>query len=349
MPIGVIGLGNIGGAIAANLVADGNEVVVFDLDAAAMEAITGASVATDVASLAAQTEITLLSLPTPEVVNAVADAWATAAPPGSILVDLSTNSPAAVRELGGRDWPLRSSPGRGAPDRWRHRSRETDAGLHGGWGRRAGRPRPAGARAARTGHVPRGRTRSREHHEAAQQPDRLHDHLGQPRGIVVRHQGGDRGARRRGDLAHGRRVELLHRPAGRDDRRPRPTDAVRPGTGGQGRRPHRRLGRGARRADAGGGRRARSARQRGRAGPGRRRLERAASPSPNAKATSRCAGTRRPGRADPRSTRGRRPSGRGGGSGGPTGSDGVSRCRGRRRRPAWRNRPPAHRRRSRCA
>ena len=102
MPIGVIGLGNIGGHIAANLVADGNAVVVHDVDAAAMEAITGASVATDVASLAAQTEITLLSLPTPDVVNAVADAWVSGAEPGSILVDLSTNSPAAVRALGER-------------------------------------------------------------------------------------------------------------------------------------------------------------------------------------------------------------------------------------------------------
>jgi 3-hydroxyisobutyrate dehydrogenase-like beta-hydroxyacid dehydrogenase len=59
-------------------------------------------VASDVPSLAAQTEITLLSLPTPDVVNAVAEAWATTAAPGSILIDLSTNSPAAVRELGGR-------------------------------------------------------------------------------------------------------------------------------------------------------------------------------------------------------------------------------------------------------
>jgi 3-hydroxyisobutyrate dehydrogenase-like beta-hydroxyacid dehydrogenase len=102
MPIGVIGLGNIGGAIAANLVTDRNEVVVYDLDAAAMETVTGASAATDVQSLAGQTEVTLLSLPTPAVVNAVAEAWASSAPPGSILVDLSTNSPAAVRELGGR-------------------------------------------------------------------------------------------------------------------------------------------------------------------------------------------------------------------------------------------------------
>jgi 3-hydroxyisobutyrate dehydrogenase-like beta-hydroxyacid dehydrogenase len=102
MAIGVIGLGNIGRGIATNLVADGQEVVVYDLDGAAMKAITGASAASDVGSLAAQTEITLLSLPTPEVVNAVADAWATAAQPGSILVDLSTNSPAEVRELGAR-------------------------------------------------------------------------------------------------------------------------------------------------------------------------------------------------------------------------------------------------------
>src|ERR1700722_18201501 len=102
MAIGVIGLGNIGKGIATNLVADGQEVVVYDLDAAAVEAITGATAASDVQALAAQADITLLSLPTPEVVNAVAEAWAFTAKPGSILVDLSTNSPAVVRELGAR-------------------------------------------------------------------------------------------------------------------------------------------------------------------------------------------------------------------------------------------------------
>ena len=102
MATGVIGLGNIGGHIAANLVTDGNEVVVHDLDADAMAAIAGAAAAPDVASVARQADITLLSLPTPEVVAAVADAWAGAATPGAILVDLSTNSPAVVRELGER-------------------------------------------------------------------------------------------------------------------------------------------------------------------------------------------------------------------------------------------------------
>jgi 3-hydroxyisobutyrate dehydrogenase-like beta-hydroxyacid dehydrogenase len=102
MRIGVIGLGNIGGAIAANLVADGHEVAVHDLDASLADAITGASAAGDVGSVARTTDIALLSLPTPDVVSAVATDWATAAEPGSILVDLSTNSPAVVRELGDR-------------------------------------------------------------------------------------------------------------------------------------------------------------------------------------------------------------------------------------------------------
>ena len=102
MATGVIGLGNIGGAIAANLVTDGNDVVVHDLDIDAMVAISGATAAPDVASVARLADVTLLSLPTPDVVSAVAADWADAAAPGAVLVDLSTNSPAIVRELGER-------------------------------------------------------------------------------------------------------------------------------------------------------------------------------------------------------------------------------------------------------
>ena len=94
MATGVIGLGNIGGHIAANLVADGKDVVVHDVDARAAEAMRGATAAPDVATVARQADVTLLSLPTPDVVADVAAAWAGAAAPGSILVDLSTNSPA---------------------------------------------------------------------------------------------------------------------------------------------------------------------------------------------------------------------------------------------------------------
>jgi 3-hydroxyisobutyrate dehydrogenase len=102
MAIGVIGLGNIGRGIANNLVADGNEVVAYDVAPDAMAVIEGATAAPNVASVAHQADITLLSLPTPEVVSDVAMEWLRAAAPGAILVDLSTNSPAAVRELGER-------------------------------------------------------------------------------------------------------------------------------------------------------------------------------------------------------------------------------------------------------
>jgi 3-hydroxyisobutyrate dehydrogenase-like beta-hydroxyacid dehydrogenase len=96
--VGVIGLGNIGGAVAANLVADGDDVVVADLDPARAAAVAGAS-AGDVAAVAAASEITLTSLPTPEDVARVASAWAAAAPAGAILLDLSTSSPAGNHAL----------------------------------------------------------------------------------------------------------------------------------------------------------------------------------------------------------------------------------------------------------
>jgi 3-hydroxyisobutyrate dehydrogenase-like beta-hydroxyacid dehydrogenase len=96
--VGVIGVGNIGGAVAANLVADGHDVVVADADAARAAAVEGAR-AGSVAEVAAASEITITSLPSPDVVAEVAKAWAAAAPSGSILLDLSTSSPEGNRAL----------------------------------------------------------------------------------------------------------------------------------------------------------------------------------------------------------------------------------------------------------
>ena len=100
MQVGMIGLGNIGGHVATNLVADGHDVIVFDVDAGRAAGVGGAEVAGTVSAVAAVAEITILSLPTPAVVRTVAEEWAAAAAPGSILVDLSTNSPEVVRDLG---------------------------------------------------------------------------------------------------------------------------------------------------------------------------------------------------------------------------------------------------------
>src|SRR5436305_5564877 len=100
MQVGMVGLGNIGGHLATNLVRDGHEVTVFDVESGRAARIVGAQVAPSVAAVGKAAEVTLLSLPSPQAVREVADEWATAAPSGSILVDLSTNSPAVVRELG---------------------------------------------------------------------------------------------------------------------------------------------------------------------------------------------------------------------------------------------------------
>lgn len=102
--IGVIGLGNIGGAIAANLVADGHTVHVHDPDAARQAAAVsaGAQSAADAAAVARASEVTFTSLPTPGVFAAVAEQWLAAAAADAILVDLSTNAPALLRDLGAR-------------------------------------------------------------------------------------------------------------------------------------------------------------------------------------------------------------------------------------------------------
>jgi len=97
--VGVVGLGNIGGAIAVNVVADGHAVTVTDVDVERAKAIDGATVVGSVAEVAAASEITITSLPNPAVVAAVAAEWASTAAPGSILLDLSTTLPESNRAI----------------------------------------------------------------------------------------------------------------------------------------------------------------------------------------------------------------------------------------------------------
>jgi 3-hydroxyisobutyrate dehydrogenase-like beta-hydroxyacid dehydrogenase len=100
--VGVVGAGTIGGAIATNLAADGHWVAVHDTDPARRERMVAAgTIALDtVGDLAADCEFTFASLPTPQAMRRVADEWAAEADPGSILIDLSTNAPTVVREVG---------------------------------------------------------------------------------------------------------------------------------------------------------------------------------------------------------------------------------------------------------
>ncbi|MDO9713911.1 NAD(P)-dependent oxidoreductase [Paracraurococcus lichenis] len=117
MRIGFVGLGNMGGPMCRNLVKGVNhEVIVHDLNAEAVRACTaqGATAADGLATLAASCEVVFTSLPTPQHVEMVAREIAAAARPGTVLFDLSTNSPTMVKrlhqELAARDITLLDTP-----------------------------------------------------------------------------------------------------------------------------------------------------------------------------------------------------------------------------------------------
>jgi len=99
--IGVIGLGNIGGHVAANLLADGFEVMVCDLnDSFVNNLVAKGARKGNAKEIGQHAELTLLSLPSPAVIKSVTKEWLSGAAKNSILVDLSTNSPEMAKELG---------------------------------------------------------------------------------------------------------------------------------------------------------------------------------------------------------------------------------------------------------
>src|ERR1700688_4501560 len=107
MKIGFIGLGTMGGSMAANLQKAGHELVVHDVRRAAAERhlAAGAVWADTPKALAAECEIIFTSLPGPPEVEAVAlgdGGLITGMKEGSAYFDLSTNSPTLVRELNRR-------------------------------------------------------------------------------------------------------------------------------------------------------------------------------------------------------------------------------------------------------
>ncbi len=101
--IGFIGLGNMGGPIAANIAAGGHDMIVFDAAGTAARAPDGVAVAASVAEVAAAAETVLLSLPDGPVVAAVVEEIAESnARVTSALVDLSTIGIAAARQVHAR-------------------------------------------------------------------------------------------------------------------------------------------------------------------------------------------------------------------------------------------------------
>jgi 3-hydroxyisobutyrate dehydrogenase-like beta-hydroxyacid dehydrogenase len=102
MKVGFIGVGNMGGPMCRNIIRNTNhDVVVFDLNPAAIEACTklGASAGAAVQQVAADCDVVFTSLPMPRNVEEVAAGIAASARPGSVYIDLSTNSPATARRV----------------------------------------------------------------------------------------------------------------------------------------------------------------------------------------------------------------------------------------------------------
>ena len=92
--VGIVGLGIMGGAIACNLIERGWRVVGFDIDSARRTELSeaGVVIADAIAQLTSNAPIVLISLPTPEAVEKVADEIAAVAGSPRIVVELSTLS-----------------------------------------------------------------------------------------------------------------------------------------------------------------------------------------------------------------------------------------------------------------
>ena len=106
MRLGFIGLGNMGAYMAANLQKQ-HELVVHDIrrEAAKDHLANGAKWAENPAELARQSEIVLTSLPNPPIVEEVslgANGLIHGMTPGSVYIDLSTNSPRVLKQIAAR-------------------------------------------------------------------------------------------------------------------------------------------------------------------------------------------------------------------------------------------------------
>ena len=99
--IGVVGLGNMGGRIAARIAAAGRTVAGYDTDASRAPAL-GIEAAASVVALVDRADVVLLSLPDSTVVEPVVEGpggIVSAAREGMVVVDLSTSNPSSTARL----------------------------------------------------------------------------------------------------------------------------------------------------------------------------------------------------------------------------------------------------------
>jgi 3-hydroxyisobutyrate dehydrogenase-like beta-hydroxyacid dehydrogenase len=99
--VGVVGLGQMGHAFAANLLEDGYQVLAYDRDPERATALSGARAVAELADLAS-CDVVLTSLPNDDALAAVAlgtGGLAAALAPGAVHISMSTVSPGISRRV----------------------------------------------------------------------------------------------------------------------------------------------------------------------------------------------------------------------------------------------------------
>ena len=101
MRVGFIGIGTMGGGMAANVRKAGFELTVNDLRRELAEPLlkAGAAWADSAESIATRSDVVLTSLPGPREVERISEQLIAAMPPGAVWFDLSTNSPTVARRV----------------------------------------------------------------------------------------------------------------------------------------------------------------------------------------------------------------------------------------------------------
>lgn len=103
MRVGFVGVGRMGRSMATNLVRAGYEVRVYDRHAPAMEAMAAVgALPTELSKLVEKSEVILLSLPNPAIVEEVVlgpKGVFAAARAGQLLIDLSSSTPQSEQKI----------------------------------------------------------------------------------------------------------------------------------------------------------------------------------------------------------------------------------------------------------
>ena len=99
--VGFIGLGNMGKAMATNIIAARGHAVVFDVNPQSVQELVakGAVAASSPATVVQQATTVITMLPSPKIVADVYDVLISAAPEGTMLVDCSTIDPATAKRV----------------------------------------------------------------------------------------------------------------------------------------------------------------------------------------------------------------------------------------------------------